>query len=225
MRKSVCIIEMGLLLFFALVFSAATGLERQQQRISDSMIRLHVVANSDNPGDQAIKFNVRDAVLSDAQELLQHTTSRDEAMNVLTSGLPQLTETANETLRQLGASDRATVTLKRELFGTRYYDTFTLPGGYYEALRVTIGEGDGKNWWCVVYPQLCLSARSSTWFPPWAVFQRTTRSCWRTENSASGSGALSCWKTCWDIFGTPAMESPLPNKVELWYNNGTLKRK
>lgn len=158
MRKSVCIIEMGLLLFFALVFSAATGLERQQQRISDSMIRLHVVANSDNPGDQGIKFNVRDAVLSDAQELLQHTTSRDEAMNVLTSGLPQLTETANETLRQLGASDRATVTLKRELFGTRYYDTFTLPGGYYEALRVTIGEGDGKNWWCVVYPQLCLSA-------------------------------------------------------------------
>ena len=133
---------MGLLLFFALVFSAATGLERQQQRISDSMIRLHVVANSDNPGDQAIKFNVRDAVLSDAQELLQHTTSRDEAMNVLASGLPQLTETANETLRQLGASDRATVTLKRELFGTRYYDTFTLPGGYYEALpviRVSMG--------------------------------------------------------------------------------------
>lgn len=158
MRKSVCIIEIGLLLFLALVFSAATGLERQQQRISDSMIRLHVVANSDNPGDQAIKLKVRDAVLSDAQDLLQHTTSRDEAINVLASGLPQLTETANETLRQLGASDRATVTLKRELFGTRYYDTFTLPGGYYEALRVTIGEGDGKNWWCVVYPQLCLSA-------------------------------------------------------------------
>ena len=158
MRKSVCIIEMGLLLFLALVFSAATGLERQQQRISDSMIRLHVVANSDNPGDQAIKFNVRDAVLSDAQDLLQHTTSRDEAMNVLASGLPQLTETANKTLRQLGASDRATVTLKRELFGTRYYDTFTLPGGYYEALRVTIGEGDGKNWWCVVYPPLCTAA-------------------------------------------------------------------
>ena len=158
MRKSVCIIEMGLLLLLALVFSAATGLERQQQRISDSMIRLHVVANSDDPGDQAIKLKVRDAVLSDAQEMLQHTPSRDEAMNVLVSGLPQLTETANETLRQLGASDQAAVTLKRELFGTRYYDTFTLPGGYYEALRVTIGEGDGKNWWCVVYPQLCLSA-------------------------------------------------------------------
>lgn len=158
MRKSVCIIEMGLLLLLALVFSAATGLERQQQRISDSVIRLHVVANSDDPADQAIKLKVRDAVLSDAQAMLQHTPSRDEAMNVLTSGLPQLTETANETLRQLGASDQATVTLKRELFGTRYYDTFTLPGGYYEALRVTIGEGDGKNWWCVVYPQLCLSA-------------------------------------------------------------------
>ena len=204
MRKSVCIIEMGLLLFFALVFSAATGLERQQQRISDSMIRLHVVANSDNPGDQAIKFNVRDAVLSDAQELLQHTTSRDEAMNVLTSGLPQLTETANETLRQLGASDRATVTLKRELFGTRDHDTFeTLPGGYYEALRVTIGEGDGEELVVRGRPPVPVlpPPRSRTWFPPWAVFQRTTRSRWRTENSASGSVVSNCWKTCWDIFG------------------------
>ena len=158
MKKSVCMVEIGLLLLLALVFSAATGLERQQQRISDSMIRLHVVANSDAPADQDIKLKVRDAVLAEAQTLLQDASDREDAMVRLNTELPALEKTANTTLRQLGTSDSAVVTLKRELFGTRYYDTFTLPGGYYEALCVTIGEGDGKNWWCVVYPQLCMSA-------------------------------------------------------------------
>ncbi len=158
MQKSVCIIEIALLLLLALVFSAATGLERQQQRISDSMIRLHVVAASDDPADQDIKLQVRDAVLSEARDLLQAAESRADAMDVLSNQLPALEQTANLTLKNLGVSDQAAVTLKRELFGTRYYDRFTLPGGYYETLRVTIGEGDGKNWWCVVYPQLCMSA-------------------------------------------------------------------
>lgn len=119
MRKSVCIIEMGLLLLLALVFSAATGLERQQQRISDSMIRLHVVAASDDPADQDIKLHVRDAVLSHAQELLQSAQSRGEAMDLLSDNLPALAQTANSALRQQGTSDQATVTLKRELFGDR----------------------------------------------------------------------------------------------------------
>ena len=158
MKKSVCMVEIGLLLLLALVFSAATGLERQQQRISDSMIRLHVVANSDTPADQDIKLKVRDAVLAEARALLQDASDREDAMARLNAELPALEKTANTALRQLGSSDSAAVTLNRELFGTRYYDTFTLPGGYYEALRVTIGEGDGKNWWCVVYPQLCMSA-------------------------------------------------------------------
>ena len=162
MQKSVCIIEIALLLLLALVFSAATGLERQQQRISDSMIRLHVVAASAEPADQDIKLQVRDAVLAEARDLLQTAESRADAMDMLSDHLPALEQTANLTLRNLGVSDHAAVTLKRELFGTRYYDRFTLPGGYYEALRVTIGEGDGKNWWCVVYPQLCMSAATES---------------------------------------------------------------
>ena len=78
-------------------------------------------------------------------------------MACLSSGLPALSQSANCTLRALGASETAAVTLDRELFGTRYYDGFTLPGGYYEALRVTIGKGEGKNWWCVLYPSLCFA--------------------------------------------------------------------
>ena len=160
-KKSVCCIEIGLLLLLSLLFSAAAGLERQQQRISDSMIRLHVVAASDSDYDQDIKLRVRDAVLAQAQMLLQPAESREDAMACLSSGLPALSQSANCTLRALGASETAAVTLDRELFGTRYYDGFTLPGGYYEALRVTIGKGEGKNWWCVVYPQLCTPEAAS----------------------------------------------------------------
>ena len=129
MKKSVCCIEIGLLLLLSLVFSAAAGLERQQQRISDSMIRLHVVAASDSDYDQDIKLRVRDAVLAQARTLLEPTKSREDAMACLSSGLPVLSQTANRTLRALGASETAAVTLDRELFGTRYDDGFTLPGG------------------------------------------------------------------------------------------------
>lgn len=165
MKKSVCCVEIGLLILLSLTLSAATGLERQQQRISDSMIRLHVVAASDSDYDQDIKLCVRDAVLEQARTLLESASSREDAMTCLSSGLPDLSRTANRTLQALGASETATVTLDRELFGTRYYDGFTLPGGYYEALRVTIGEGEGKNWWCVVYPQLCTPAAASDAVP------------------------------------------------------------
>lgn len=158
MKKSCICVEMGLLLLLSLLFSVATGLERQQQRISDSLVRLHVVAASDSREDQDIKLQVRDRVLSQAQDILVNAETRDQALILLSGRLDALTETANQTLTQLGSQDRAQVTLKRELFGTRYYEDFTLPGGYYEALRVTIGPGEGKNWWCVVYPQLCMAA-------------------------------------------------------------------
>lgn len=158
MKKSVCMIEMGLLLLLALVFSLATGLERQQQRISDSLVRLHVVGSSNDQRDQDIKLLVRDEVLGEAQEILSAAESRQEAMALLGGNLSRLKAAANGVLLENGSGDRAQVTLRRELFGTRYYDTFTLPGGYYDALRVNIGAAEGKNWWCVVYPQLCMSA-------------------------------------------------------------------
>ena len=158
MRKSIFMIEMGLLLLLALVFSMSTALERQQQRISDSLVRLHVVAASDAQTDQDIKLRVRDQILLQARPVLEQAITRDEALSLLSGQLDELTAAANRALTQLGSQDRAHVTLGRELFGTRRYDDFTLPGGYYEALRVTIGPGEGRNWWCVVYPQLCMAA-------------------------------------------------------------------
>ena len=157
MKKYVCP-ELLILLLLAVFLSGFTALERQQQRISDCMIRLHVVANSDSKEDQDVKLQVRDAVLSCAEEITKNAGSVQEAKTALISNLEQLESAANDTLCKLSSTDSATVTLQRELFDVRDYDTFSLPGGYYDALRVTIGAGEGKNWWCVVYPQICTAA-------------------------------------------------------------------
>lgn len=151
-------VELGLLLVLAVIFAVGTSLERQQQALAGKLIRLHVVANSDSLADQSVKQNVRDAVLREAESIMAPADSQEEAKKLLREQLTVLEDAANQTLLVLGCEENAKVSLKRELFGTRQYETFSLPGGYYDALRVEIGSGQGKNWWCVVYPQLCSAA-------------------------------------------------------------------
>jgi stage II sporulation protein R len=158
MKVKTCVIEMGLLLLLAALLAWGTALERQQQRISDSLIRLHVVAASDSQEDQEIKLQVRDAVLAELEPILAGASDRTEAAALLSENLDLLAQTANDRLSTLGSQDTASVRYARELFGTRVYDGFSLPGGYYDALRVEIGPAEGKNWWCVVYPQICTAA-------------------------------------------------------------------
>lgn len=147
-----------MLLLLAVLFAWGTALERQQQRIADSMVRLHVVGASDSRTDQSIKEKVRDAVLLAAEPYLEEADSQSGAKEILRAHLHELTQAANRTLLTEGCEDQAVVTLQRELFGVRHYDTFSLPGGYYDALRVVVGTGEGKNWWCVVYPQICMAS-------------------------------------------------------------------
>lgn len=129
-----------------------------RQNLQDSVIRLHVVAASDSREDQAVKLQVRDAVVAFVEEAMGHVMTLREAKEWLRQNLPAMEAAANEVLQKLGFSDRATVTLGKEAFPLRHYDTFSLPSGVYESLRVTIGEGKGQNWWCVVFPSLCLPA-------------------------------------------------------------------
>lgn len=151
-------LEIVCLLVVTMILSIGTSLERQQQEISNNMIRLHVKANSDSPEDQAVKLMVRDAVLEFTESKLSGCEDRIDAIFLLKENLDGIENAANAVLLEAGLSDRAYVTLERELFSTRYYDTFALPGGYYDALRVNIGSGEGKNWWCVVYPRLCTAS-------------------------------------------------------------------
>ena len=142
----------------ALLWGACT-LQRQDA-LGQKVIRLHVIANSDSEEDQSVKLQVRDAVLNSLQSDLNKIADVNEARAYLQAKLPQIQAVANSVLEATGCDCEAVVTLCKEAFDTRYYDTFTLPAGIYEALRITIGEGEGHNWWCVAFPSLCLSATS-----------------------------------------------------------------
>ena len=150
-----------ILLAAALILAATTtavaALQREQMTLSEKLIRLHVVANSDSEEDQAIKLQVRDAVLAVTQPLLEDA---EEPKAALLAALPEIEQAAEDCLRTLGDSHSVTVTLAQEQFPTRVYDSFALPAGQYLALRVTIGAGAGHNWWCVVFPSLCVPATS-----------------------------------------------------------------
>ena len=155
MRKGV---KRILICFFLTCFFWCGTLVADRQRLYEELIRLHVVANSDSETDQAIKLRVRDAVIISLREAMENVADVEEAKKWLQDNLMVIQNIANEALRDTGSSDTAVVSLCKEVFDTRYYDTFTLPAGIYNALRITIGEGDGKNWWCVVFPSLCVPA-------------------------------------------------------------------
>ena len=141
----------------SVVFLLASGVDamRTQGALSEKVVRLHVLANSDAEEDQALKLEVRDAILSHAEPLLEDTADRNEAEAVLRGQLLELEETASEVIRSAGYSYPVTVELSKTDFPTREYHSFSLPAGEYLALRVLIGEAEGQNWWCVVFPPLC----------------------------------------------------------------------
>ena len=130
--------------------------------LSDGLIRMHVVANSDDAQDQEVKLKVRDAITEYLSAAMEKLPDMESAKAFIKDKLQTLQNLANDVLIAAGVTDRAVISLTREAFPTRQYDTFSLPAGVYESLRVTIGEGKGQNWWCVVFPSLCISATSES---------------------------------------------------------------
>ena len=129
-----------------------------KKALREELIRLHIVAASDSEEDQSLKLRVRDAVLSSLREGMETVTDIEQARAYLQENLSQIEAVANRVLREAGCTDTATASLQPEEFDIRHYDTFTLPAGIYEALRITIGAGEGHNWWCVAFPTLCVGA-------------------------------------------------------------------
>ncbi len=140
------------------VFVYMGTLFSDKAQLQENLIRLHVVANSDSPHDQAVKLEVKDAVVSFVEENLVNTRTVEEARGLLKELLPQIQAVANTTLEKLGETKEAVVSFLEEAFPTKDYEGFSLPAGIYQALKVTIGEGAGQNWWCVVFPSLCIPA-------------------------------------------------------------------
>jgi stage II sporulation protein R len=119
--------------------------------------RLHVVANSDSDADQQVKMKVRDAVLMATEEGVLACESADEAEEYIDKNLEIIVATANDTLEKNGFDYEATATVGTYHFPDREYQGVRYPEGDYEALRVVLGDGEGQNWWCVMFPPLCLS--------------------------------------------------------------------
>ncbi len=131
-----------------------------EEKIYDSVVRLHVLANSDEDHDQALKLKVRDRLLEITSPIVVDCTSRDEAREKLTAHFSQLEAAAREVILSEGYSYDVKITLEDEYYPTRKYENLCFPEGTYASLKVEIGEAEGKNWWCVLFPPLCLSAAS-----------------------------------------------------------------
>lgn len=129
-----------------------------EEKIYESVVRLHVLANSDSEEDQALKLKVRDAVLSYTSPLVIDSASREEAIEILTRELDEIKSVAQKAVNDNGYYYPVDVTLTLEEYPTRNYESMSFPSGEYVSLRVLIGESEGQNWWCVLFPPLCLSA-------------------------------------------------------------------
>ena len=134
----------------------------EQQQLADRVIRLHVIANSDSPQDQALKLAVRDRVLARAEEIYPENATLPQVQAALEGHLNTLAAAGREVVEEQGYDYPVTAQFTDCWFPTKEYEGFALPAGNYTALRVTIGEGKGQNWWCVAFPPLCLGAASET---------------------------------------------------------------
>ena len=136
------------MLMLALCFSIVVGCiqAKAHNELSNKLVRLHIIANSNSEYDQQLKIKVRDAIL--AKEINEICSEKE---------LNEITETAQLCLQDNGCSQTVKTSFVNMYFETKHYKDFSLPAGYYDAIRVVIGEGKGENWWCVVYPSLCTS--------------------------------------------------------------------
>ena len=126
------------------------------------MLRLHVIAASDSDEDQALKLKVRDAVLKEGEDIFNGSVNIDNAVQKITPEIERLSIAAKKVINENGFDYDVKVTLGREFFTTRTYENITLPAGRYLAVRVVIDKGAGHNWWCVMFPPLCLPAAEAS---------------------------------------------------------------
>ena len=126
--------------------------------LRQNVLRLHIIANSDSDADQNLKLKIRDEILNETGDLFLNCNDLEIAEETVKQNLDLFNKIANKVIKENGFDYTATATFGKSDFSTRYYDDFTLPAGEYNSLIITLGEGEGKNWWCVVYPTVCISA-------------------------------------------------------------------
>ena len=155
--------EKSLIIGFLLTFIFSfTGFANNCDNLSTKVLRLHILANSNSKADQELKIKVRDKIIEKSGDFLNGATDKVSAQNLTAENLENIKKIALEEVQNQGFSYPINVEITDMYFPTRKYGNTTFPAGHYDALRILIGEGKGRNWWCVIFPQMCLgSAKSS----------------------------------------------------------------
>lgn len=147
-------------LILGIVFTMFTSMINRTietgNEIRSETLRLHIIANSDSAADQELKLKVRDAVLSSTGELFAEVSGKTDAILTAEHSSDDIKAIAENVIKSEGYNYSVMVEVTEMWFETKSYDGFTLPAGDYDAVRIIIGEGEGKNWWCVMYPALCI---------------------------------------------------------------------
>ena len=160
-KRKLLIIEITLIVTLLIVFIISmSDFNDGCEDIYSNMLRLHVIANSDSEKDQELKLLVRDEILKSGSSLFDGTTKKENAKSRLENYSSLLKKSAEEVLKNNGCDDKVKISFKKTYFNTREYDNIVVPAGFYDAVCVEIGDAKGKNWWCVMYPPLCLPAVS-----------------------------------------------------------------
>lgn len=155
------IIKSACIAFVLTVIYSMIPFRTECKEISDEVFRLHILANSDEDYDQQLKLKVRDKVLLYTESLFEKARSKEEAENLISNNLQDICNTAQKEVTDNGYDYTVTAQITKMYFTTRTYESYTLPSGMYDALRITIGSGEGRNWWCVMYPSICISSEKS----------------------------------------------------------------
>ncbi len=154
--KKILIFPALVCLILSIAFLVPKFLEaREESKAMEQVIRLHVRAADDSEQEQALKLKVRDGILNATGDLLAGCSDKGEAKKIIEQNLYQLEEAGQTVLQEEGSGHTVSVSLEREFFEYREYDGFFLPEGEYDSLIVNVGPGEGKNWWCVIFPAAC----------------------------------------------------------------------
>lgn len=147
-------------LSFILIYSYVTPFIKTSESISQEVFRLHILANSDSDEDQSLKLKVRDKILTESESLFINCKNLNDVITTSKNNIEYFEKLANECIKENGYNYETKVYVDKEYFNTREYEKITLPSGVYNALKIEIGEAKGHNWWCVMFPAICLPAVS-----------------------------------------------------------------
>lgn len=156
MKRFELAIAIGLLC--SILLTSFTAFAQECDDIRHEVVRLHILANSDSDEDQALKLAVRDAILAGTEDMFTSARTKEEAERLAAGRLAEIEALAEAEILRQGYDYQVSARIVNRFFDTRVYEDFTMPAGRYDAVQVEIGAGAGKNWWCVMFPPMCLPA-------------------------------------------------------------------